>query len=110
MLGVRKLQLKVEQEENCRIDGQEEKCSQVRRVPLPGGKAHDLLPSAGKRGNPEKDPREANDVKEDDSAAPARAEGGRRYEFTLAGEQALDGKASAVNAAPNNESPVRSVP
>src|SRR2546430_14310705 len=92
MLAVRQFQLKVEKEEDHGVDGQEQESGQVSRVPLPSRKADDLLPSAVKRRNSEEDPRQTNHVKEDDSAAPASEEGGRRSDFALPGEQTLDGK------------------
>src|SRR5256885_5894224 len=110
MLAVRQFQLKVEKEEDHGVDGQEQESGQVSRVPLPSRKADDLLPSAVKRRNSEEDPRQTNHVKEDDSAAPASEEGGRRSDFALPGEQTLDGKSDAMDPAPDDESPVRSVP
>src|SRR5882762_3219696 len=110
MLAVRQFQLKVEKEEDHGVDRQEQQSGQVGRAPLPGEKADDLVPSAVKRRNSEEDPRQANHVKEDDSAAPTSEEGGGRRDFALPGEQTLDGKPNAMDATPDDEGPVRSMP
>ena len=49
-------------------------------------------------------------MKEDDSATPASDEGGGKLDFALPAEQPLDSKPDAMDAAPDDESPVRSVP
>src|SRR5882724_10189325 len=77
---------------------------------MPAGQRGDLFPRAAKRGDAEKNPGKTHKMKDEDAPRPATEKSWGIRDFTLPREKALNGKTDAVDASPDDESPIGAMP
>src|SRR5439155_26499177 len=96
VFAMRSFELQVDHEERHRVARQKHQGGPVSGIPLPINQSDDLLPLAAERGNAEKDPRERDNIEDENSAGPSPQEDRGRRDFALYNEQSLDCKPDSV--------------